>query len=104
MSIFVGLVDAGTDAPEDDAVADVDDPFVVAFEAGLGADEIDCLPLTWPAFAGTVPNDLTPSDLTAGVEAGEEEIGAETSSIDPNDTAEPKGNVSAKHRRKKKKS
>ena len=36
-----------------------------------------------------VPKDFTPSDLMGGAVAGEEEMGAETSSIDPNVTAEP---------------
>lgn len=89
-----------TDAPVDDVVVDVDVPFVVAFEFGLGAEEIEGLPLTCPALA-TVPNDLTFSVLTAGVEAGEEEMGAETSSIDPNDTAESEEEVNqSKHRNK----
>jgi hypothetical protein len=45
MSIFtLAAVDAGV--TEDDVVADVDDPFVVAFDVDLGADEIDGLPLT----------------------------------------------------------
>lgn len=37
-----------------------------------------------------MPKDLTPSeDLIDGAAAGEEEMGAESSSIDPNVTAEP---------------
>jgi hypothetical protein len=39
--------------------------------------------------AGTEPNDFTPSDLMAGVAAGDDEMGAEASSIEPNVTAEP---------------
>ena len=38
---------------------------------------------------GTVPKDLTPSDLIDGAAAGDEDIGAEASSIDPKVTAEP---------------
>jgi hypothetical protein len=40
-------------------------------------------------LAGTVPKDLTPSDLIDGAAAGDEDIGAEASSIDPKVTAEP---------------
>lgn len=50
------------------------------------------LPLTgWAevGVAGTVPNDFTPSVLMGGTEAGDEDIGAETSSIEPKVTAEP---------------
>lgn len=39
--------------------------------------------------AGTEPKDFTPSDLMAGVAAGDDEMGAETSSIEPKVTAEP---------------
>jgi hypothetical protein len=38
---------------------------------------------------GTLPNDLTPSDLIGGTEAGEEEIGAEASFMEPNVTEGP---------------
>lgn len=50
-------------------------------------EDNEAFPLRW--VLGTVPKDLTPSDLTGGAEAGEEEIGAETSSIEPNVTGEP---------------
>lgn len=65
----------------------------VEVEAGVaepldeGAFDIEALPFTWPA-AGTDPNDLTFSVLTAGA-GGEEDGGAESSSIDPKVTAEP---------------
>lgn len=39
--------------------------------------------------AGTEPNVLTPSDLIGGTAAGEDEIGAVTSSIDPKVTDDP---------------
>lgn len=52
-------------------------------------EDIDAFPLTWPV-AGTDPKDFTASDLIAGVAAGDEDIGAETSSIDPKVTAEPR--------------
>jgi hypothetical protein len=48
------------------------------------------LPLTDELVeAGTDPNDFTPSDLIGGTEAGEEDIGAATSSIEPKVTEEP---------------
>ena len=55
-----------------------------------GTRDIEGLPFTWPgpAVAGTDPNDLTFSVLTTGALAGEEDMGAESSSIDPNVTAE----------------
>lgn len=64
---------------------DVEAPLGGRFKEGF---EMDALPFTCPV-AGTDPNDLTPSDFTAGVEAGEEDMGAETSSIDPKVTGEP---------------
>jgi len=49
--------------------------------AGEGArDDLADLPLI---SAGTEPNDLTPSCFTENTGAGEKEIGAETSSIEP---------------------
>lgn len=53
------------------------------------AMDTDDLPFTWLTVAGTVPNVLTPSDFIGGVAAGDDDIGAETSSIDPKDTAGP---------------
>ena len=50
-------------------------------------EDNEAFPLRW--VLGRDPKDLTPSDLTWGAEAGEEEIGAETSSIEPNVTGEP---------------
>jgi hypothetical protein len=44
-------------------------------------------PFTWfEDVAGTVPKDFITSVFTAGVEAGEEDNGAEASSIEPNIT------------------
>jgi len=40
-------------------------------------------------LAGTVPKVFTPSDLIDGAAAGDEDIDAEASSIDPKVTAEP---------------
>ena len=39
--------------------------------------------------AAKEPNDFMPSDFMGVTEAGEEDIGAETSSIEPNVTDEP---------------
>ena len=52
-------------------------------------EDMDGFPLTWPVATGTDPKDFTPSDLVGGTAAGDEDIGAETSSIDPKVTAEP---------------
>jgi hypothetical protein len=86
MSIFFSLaggvgVDGGGVGVDEDAVVGFVDTAV----------EVDGFPLTW-----TDPKDLTPPlplaapafDI-AGVAAGDDEIGAETSSMDPNVTAEP---------------
>ncbi len=53
------------------------------------AMDTDDLPFTWLTVAGTVPNILTPSDFIGGMAAGDDDIDAETSSIDPKDTAGP---------------
>jgi len=71
----VGGTDGGG-VDEDEAVDGAND----------GLDEIEDLPFN---NAGTDPKDFTPSDLIGGAAAGEEDIGAESSSIDPNVTAEP---------------
>lgn len=56
-----------------------DDPVADA-EAGV-------LPFTWlEDVAGTDPKDFTTSVFTAGMAAGDEDNGAEASSIDPNTT------------------
>lgn len=62
-------------------------------EAVFDIDAAEGLPLTGACaevgVAGTVPNDFTPSVFIGGTEAGDEDIGAETSSIEPKVTAEP---------------
>lgn len=58
-----------------------------------GRDEMEGFPLIWPAAAGTDPKDFT-SDLMGGAAEGDEDMGAETSSIDPKVTAEPSGRES----------
>jgi hypothetical protein len=72
-------------------VGDIDVEADVVGGGGFEDDEADMdgLPLTWPADAGTEPNDLTPSDLIAGMAAGEDDNGAETLSVVPNVTDEP---------------
>jgi len=79
-----GGVEAGAAAARDDEVE--------------GAEESCVGPLATADFAvsgspfckATEPNDLTTSaDLTAGADAGKEEIGAEESSIEPKVTADP---------------
>ena len=77
-------VAAGVDAVDEEG--DEDDE--AAGVASWGLDEMDGLPLTWPEVAGTVPKDFT-AEFTGGTAAGEEDIGAEASSIDPKVTAEP---------------
>lgn len=86
MSIFMGLEGVlGVVADEEDAGVG-DDPFGGRFKDGF---EVGVLPLVLPP-AGTLPKDLTPSDFTAGAAEGEVDIGAATSSIEPNVTAEPR--------------
>ena len=84
---------------------DVDDELVPVDVDGVGCNDdgfvvTDDLPLTgFPTVAGTLPNDLTPSDLApaaAGAAAdvaaeGGDAIEADVSSIDPkpNETDEP---------------
>jgi len=85
---------AGAVAGEEDAVDGEDaigigpDEVAEATCAGNadGLDEMEAFPLTC-VCAGTVPKDLTISDLSVGAAAGEEEIGADASSIDPKVTA-----------------
>ena len=90
MSIFKGFEGGGVAD-----VAGIAVPFGGGFEGGLELDEIDCLPLTWPEVE-TLPNALTPSDFTVGPVVGAGEMGDDTSSIDPNVTAEPYKNISVK--------
>ncbi len=53
------------------------------------AMDTDDLPFAWLTVAGTVPDILTPSDFIGGVAAGDDDTGAETSSINLRDTAGP---------------
>jgi hypothetical protein len=80
----------------EDADDDVDAPEIEAddeawLNGGFVEAETDDFPFIWLTVAGTEPKDFTPSAeaLIAGVDAGEEDIGAEASSMDPKETAEP---------------
>jgi hypothetical protein len=55
---------------------------------GFGAEMV-AFPLACGGAAGTDPNDFGASALTAGAGAGDDEIVADASSIDPNVTEEP---------------
>jgi hypothetical protein len=70
-----GLADADTDANADADGAGL--PFTAA---------------SWEGCAVTDPNVLGASDLIGGTDAGEEDNGAEASSIEPKVTAEPADN------------
>lgn len=80
ISAFAGL--GGAVEGAEAGVEEVDDG------ANGGRDEMYGFPLTWPAVAGTDPKDFT-SDLMGGAAEGDEDMGAETSSIDPKVTADP---------------
>lgn len=58
-----------------------------------GRDKRAGLPFTWVSClsASIEPNDLTTSDLMEGAVAGDDDMDAEISSIEPNVTAEPRG-------------
>ncbi len=73
-----------------------DDEVVLDFAVTEGADEgVGGLPLMAVLGGGVEaakePNDFIPSDFIGGTDAGEEDIGAETSSIEPKVTDEPEG-------------
>jgi hypothetical protein len=59
----------------------------------VGVDGLDdvaaALPFVWLLLAAIEPKVLTPFVFKVGTEAGEEETGAETSSMDPKVTGEP---------------
>lgn len=57
------------------------------FDDPVADVEAEVLPFTWLGdVAGTDPKDFTTSVFTAGMAAGDEDNGAEASSIDPNTT------------------
>jgi hypothetical protein len=63
---------------------------ILSAEAGDGVDpEADDLPLIRLESTGTLPKNLTLSDLIGSTEAGEEEIGAEASFMEPKVTEGP---------------
>lgn len=86
--------DEGGVADEEDAAADEVD----AAEGGIPVENDvvrECI-LPFVFAAGTEPNVLMPSGLMVGTAAGEDEMGAEVSSMDPKVTEEPEcGSVSA---------
>ena len=82
-------------AVEEDAAVEDDDAVVededAAADGGVPVENDvvrECI-LPFVAAAGTLPKDLIPSGLIVGTDAGEDEIGAEASSIDPKVTDEP---------------
>jgi hypothetical protein len=89
-------VDLGGALAAADGVAAGAAAVFVAGGAGDGEVPFDCA--CAGCVAGTDPKVLTPWGFRVGTEAGEEDMGAETSSMDPNVTEEPvnpKGGVSA---------
>jgi hypothetical protein len=92
-SFFTSTKDfVGADDVEDDVdMPEMDVEEEVWLNGGFVNDETDDFPFTWLTVAGTEPNDFTPSTeaLMAGVAAGEEDIGAEASSMEPKETIEP---------------
>jgi len=80
---FAAVEDPGVDGGGVDGVDEDEDPT----ETTEGLVDIGDFPFTG-ATAGTVPNDLTPSDFIGGTEAGDEDIGAAASSIEPKVTPE----------------
>jgi hypothetical protein len=69
-----------------DEVVDVD---VDVVDVADGLDGVVDRPFTWPLAVGAGEEGFAPSDLIGCEAAGDEEIVAEGSSIDPNVTAEP---------------
>ena len=90
-SNLAGLIAEGVGVDvEDDEAADVDAVAVAAVaEGGVPVENEVVREWTLPfELAGTEPNVLIPSDLITGTAAGEDDIGAEASSMDPKVTAE----------------
>ena len=87
MSILGFAGGVAADMADDDAAVDVE----AVGDTTDALEDMDAFPLTWPVAVatGTDPKVFTPSDLVGGTAAGDEDIGAETSSIDPKVTAEP---------------
>ena len=79
-------------AAEEDAAdvdADAEDDAVAAAEGGVPVENEVVREWALPLVAGNVPNDLIPSGLIVGTAAGDEDMGAEASSMDPKVTDEP---------------
>lgn len=89
MSALDGLgVDAVNVAAVEDSVLELESVGRGGcFDDPVADVEAEILPFTWlEDVAGTDPKDFTTSVLTAGMAAGDEDNGAEASSIDPNTT------------------
>lgn len=86
-------VDGAVDEEDvDGAVEDDedDDAAAVAPDGGVPVENEMVRVWIFPfVFAGTDPKDLIPSDFIVGAAAGEDEIGALASSMDPKVTDEP---------------
>jgi len=82
---------AGADEADDVDAPEMEVEEEAWLNGGFVEDETDDFPFIWLTVAGTEPNVFTPSadDLMAGVAAGEEDMGAEASSMDPKETTEP---------------
>jgi hypothetical protein len=78
-------VEEEADGPED---KELDSGF--AETLAERAADMDAFPLIWDdAAAGTVPNDFTTLSFMGFGAAGDDEIGADASSMDPKVTGEP---------------
>jgi hypothetical protein len=89
-STLLILAEAGDGASNAGGGADGAAGGAVGGGFGDGIDpEADNLPLTWPESTDMLPKDSTPSDLIGCTEAGEEEIGAEASVMEPKVTEGP---------------
>ena len=86
-----GAVEEEAAEVEPDAVdGAVEDADVAAADGGMPVENEVVREWCFPFdVAGTLPNDLIPSGLIVGTFAGEDDIGAEASSIDPKVTDEP---------------
>ena len=90
-NLAVGLNAEVEGVSEEDAAAEVEVGVDVdATEGGVPVENEVVREWTLPfVFAGTEPKDLIPSGFIVGTAAGEEDMGAEASSMDPKVTDEP---------------
>ncbi len=87
-----GAVDEDVDAEEVDGAVDDDDEAdgAAAVDGGIPVENEVVRECILPfGFAGTEPNDLIRSGFIVGAGAGEDEMGAEASSMDPKVTDDP---------------